>query len=777
MNIEARTNQAFVGLITLNIALFKIESHLTSTPTLWTSLSISQSVPASAPSVLGKGTLGSLSEAGNLQNEASVTATKLKLSDFIRTNIDPILDAWERFAKDIPAARNMDTTMLRDHAHGMLQAIAADLDRPQSPHEQEEKSKGRGPQNQEESEAALHGAARGLAGFSINEELSEFRALRASVMKLWADSNTKAYQAAADQLTRFNEAIDQALAESVTRYTADKEKQSRLFDTVLSSSPDLHYIFDLDGRFLYANKSLTGLYGMHLSEFIGKNFFDLGVPHASELQQQMRHVVEAKSTYRGEIPCTRAGKEMVHEYLFVPVANDEGGIEAIAGTARDITERKASEEKIRRSANYDSLTGLPNRSLFRDRLEWEVKRSERSGQPIALLFIDLDGFKEVNDRLGHDAGDQLLRQTAQRISACVRGTDTVARLGGDEFTVILTEVNKIPHIENLVREILEELVKPFSILEKEVQISGSIGVTLFPQDATTPENLIRNADQAMYVAKNAGRNRFSFFTVGMRDSTWARLKVIDELRRALPRHQLSVYYQPIVDLAVDRIVKAEALLRWHHPQAGLKLPGEFIDLAEEAGLIGEIDEWVLGEAVTRAREWSNLLGTPFQISVNRSTAEFMSKRPLESWNTHLAVLGLAWNSISVEIPEGVLLNDSPRVTERLDHLQKAGVQLTIDDFGTGYSSMAYLKKFDVAFLKIDQSIVQDIKTNMDSRVIAETIIMMAHKLGLKVIAEGVETVEQRDWLKAAGCDYAQGYFFSKPVPSQDFEHLLHRGKA
>jgi diguanylate cyclase (GGDEF)-like protein/PAS domain S-box-containing protein len=700
----------------------------------------------------------------------------MKLSEFIRANTGLILEAWEQFAKEIPAAKQMNTTALRDHASGILYAIAADLDSMQTPQEQAEKSKGRAPRAAKATEAELHGAIRMSEGFSANETISEFRALRASVLRLWAASIKTVPRTTSDELTRFNEAIDQALAESLARYATD----IRLFDTILSASPDLSYIFDVDGRFMYANKSLVGLYGRSSNEeMVGRNLFDLGAPNAAELQQRLRQVIATKVTYCGEMLCTGAsfGQQATYEYLFVPVLNAVGKVEAITGMARDITERKASEEKMTRSANYDFLTDMPNRSLFRDRLEFEVKRSARSGLPMALLFIDLDDFKQVNDRLGHAAGDQLLQQAAQRIRSCVRSTDTVARLGGDEFTVIITEVNKTLHVEILAREILEQLARPFSILQKEAHISGSIGITLFPQDASTPEDLVRNADQAMYVAKNAGRNRFSFFNMSTRDAAWARLKVIDELRHALPQHQLAVYYQPIIALSDDRIVKAEALLRWHHPQTGLMLPGEFIGLAEETGLIGEIDEWVFGEAVIRAKEWSTLLGAPFQISVNKSPTELMSKIPITTFNNQLAALGVASNSISVEITEGVLLIDSPSVREKLGSLQKAGIQLAIDDFGTGHSSMAYLKKFAVNYLKIDQSFVQDMTTSLDSRTIAETIIVMAHKLGLKVIAEGVETVEQRDWLKSAECDYAQGYFYSRPVPSRDFEKLLHRGNT
>ena len=702
----------------------------------------------------------------------------MKLSDFIRQNIAPILDTWEKFAVDIFSARHMNTEALRDHASGMLYAIAADLDRAQTPLEQSEKSKGRAPRTVQLTEAEMHGSERVLGGFSVDDAMSEFRALRASVVRLWCESNPPESQAPREELTRFHEAIDQALGESLARYATDKERNTRLFDTLLSSSPDLHCLLDVNGIFMYVNKSFAQFYEVSAHEIIGKNFLDIGSPKSPEFHRHIRQVVESKTTYRGEMSrVPPSGEEVTYEYLAVPIINDTGAVEAVAGIAHDITQRKLADEKIKRAANYDFLTELPNRSLFLDRLEHEVKRAARTGLPLALLFIDLDGFKEVNDQLGHDAGDQLLQETAKRISGCVRGSDTVARMGGDEFTVILTEINKTTHVDILAQKILDELAKPFSIIEKDVHISGSIGITLFPQDATTPEDLLKNADQAMYVAKKAGRNSFSFFTIGMRDAAWGRLKVIHALHHALPEHQFSVYYQPIVDLSTERIVMAEALLRWNHPGSGLVLPGEFIGLAEEIGLIVEIGEWVLDQAVMRAREWGALLGTPFQVNVNKSPVEFMSKAPCRKWEAQLAICESARNCIGMEITEGVLLSDSPSVRGKLGDLQQAGIQLAIDDFGTGYSTMRYLKKFKVDYLKIDQSFVHDTVTNSDSRIFAETIIVMGHKLGLKIIAEGVETLEQRDWLHSAGCDYAQGYFFSKPVPEQEFESLLHKNKA
>jgi len=708
---------------------------------------------------------------GNEKVERKANMTTMTLPDFIRTNIEVIISRWEEFAKTIPGARHMDQEGLRDHAKGILLTIAADLDCAQTSIEQTEKSKGRAPDADKETQAEIHGNTRLSAGFRIDEAMSEFRALRASVMQLWGDSILTTVPAASDEGTRFNEAIDQAISESLQRY-------SRLFEALLSSAPDLNFIMDIRGRFLYANKVTVRLFNMPMEEIAGKNFIDLGLPNAVELQQKLQGVIDKRISHSGEMSYSPRGEdEATFEYIFEPVCNDGGYLDAIAATARNVTERKATEDEAIRSANYDFLTGLPNRSNFLNHLDQDVKRAERSGLPIALLFIDLDGFKNVNDRQGHDAGDQLLKQVAQRISRCVRGTDTVARLGGDEFTAILTDVNKVLHVEILVQEMLYALATPFSILGKVVQISASIGVTLFPQDASTPEELLRNADQAMYSAKNAGKSCFSYFTVAMRDAAWARLKVIDELSRAIPQNELAVYYQPIVDLADGMIVKAEALLRWRHPNSGLLRPDEFIGLAEETGLIGEIGEWVLNDAMKCASEWSTLLGRPFQISVNKSSVELMSKAPMKDWDTRLAALALPRNSLSVEITEGVLTNESSNVRDKLDYLRKAGVQLSIDDFGTGCSSMSFLKKLNVDFLKIDMSFVRDMATNRDSRSIAEMIIVMAHKLGLKVIAEGVETVEQSDWLKAAECDYAQGYLFSGPVSSQELEKLLKAGKT
>ncbi|RJF97377.1 putative bifunctional diguanylate cyclase/phosphodiesterase [Noviherbaspirillum saxi] len=500
----------------------------------------------------------------------------------------------------------------------------------------------------------------------------------------------------------------------------------------------------------------------------------IAITHPEDLQRVRDHVMDCirgrlsfmSCEYR--VRCRDGNWKWVLARGAVVDRSEDGWARRMVGTTVDIS----SEQETLRRANFDALTGLPNRSLFRERLQYEVTASRRSGRLLALLFIDLDRFKEVNDLLGHDAGDELLKQTAARIRASVREVDTVARLGGDEFTVILTNLDGRSHVENIAEKILSAISRPYLLNQEEIYVSGSIGITLHPGDASEPERLVRNADQAMYVAKNAGRNQFSFFTKSMQDQAWQRLKLIGELRNALPQRQLKVYFQPVVDLRSGQVVKGEALLRWLHPVRGLICPNEFVVLAEETGLINEIGNWVFMQAAAWSKRWSTLRGNVFQISVNKSPVQFLANAKSPNWGAYLKDLGLDWNSMSVEITESLLLNATDATAEKLFSLRDAGVQVAIDDFGTGYSSMAYLKKFAVDYLKVDQSFIRDTACNSTSRTIAETIIVMAHKLGLQVIAEGVETEEQRNWLTEAGCDFAQGFLFSEPVPPEAFEQLL-----
>lgn len=437
---------------------------------------------------------------------------------------------------------------------------------------------------------------------------------------------------------------------------------------------------------------------------------------------------------------------------------------------QDITERRNAANAIWQQAHFDPLTGLPNRRMLRDRLEQEIRKTRRDHQQLAILFIDLDHFKEVNDTLGHDYGDLLLVEAARRIRACVREADTVARMGGDEFTVLLTELDSASQLQGVLQKLLDALSAMFQLRDEQVFVSGSVGVTVYPVDGTDIENLYKNADQAMYAAKAAGRNRFSFFTPALQEAVLTRVRLVADLRIALTEGQFRVEYQPIVDLVTGAVHKAEALMRWQHPMRGLMSPATFIPAAETSGLINDLGEWIFREAVAQVACWRRSLYPQFQISVNKSPVQFQHEPAGgESWIEQLTAKGLPGDSIAAEITEGLLLGSSASVSDRLRSLRTGGVQVSLDDFGTGYSSLSYLHKFDIDFVKIDKAFVANLTPGSTDLALCKAIIVMAHELGMKVVAEGVETVQQRDLLLSAGCDFGQGYLFAAPMPAAEFE--------
>jgi len=439
----------------------------------------------------------------------------------------------------------------------------------------------------------------------------------------------------------------------------------------------------------------------------------------------------------------------------------------------DVTAKKQSETLIWQQANFDTLTQLPNRRMFHDRLAHDMLKSQRDGSRIAILFIDLDHFKEVNDTLGHAQGDILLVDAARRISACVRKSDTVARLGGDEFTVILSTLGQTDRVERIAQQIIDSLRAPFALGQEQAFVSASIGITLYPDDALDIGDLLKHADQAMYAAKGAGRNRYSFFTPTLQVAALNRMRLTNDLRGALAGEQFALYFQPIVHLESGRIHKAEALIRWNHPQRGVVSPLEFIPLAEASGLISGIGEWVFRESAQWVRRWRSEHHPDFQVSINQSPLEFQREDGCYvAWLDHLRALDLPGQSVVVEITEGLLLDANTAVSNKLLQLRDAGIQVALDDFGTGYSSLSYLKKFDIDYLKIDRSFTRNLAADSSDMALSGAIIVMAHKLGLKVIAEGVETPEQRGLLAAAGCDYGQGYLFAKPMPAEEFDRIL-----
>lgn len=454
------------------------------------------------------------------------------------------------------------------------------------------------------------------------------------------------------------------------------------------------------------------------------------------------------------------------------IFNEQGKAVRMVGTHTDISARKLSEAQVTRLAHYDVVTDLPNRVLFLDRFKQEIKKGRRGEQTITLMYLDLDHFKEINDTFGHDKGDLLLKEGARRLLSCVREVDTVARLGGDEFTVILDNLENKFVTERIAEDILSKFAQPFQLDDELVYISTSIGISVYPADGEDVEVLLKNADQAMYAAKQDGRNRFHYFTPQMQEAASSRMRLISDLHLALGSDQLRLYYQPIVELSTGHIHKAEALVRWLHPSRGLVSPAEFIPVAEDTGLIVEIGNWVFNQAAQQVAKW-RVLHPEFQISVNKSPVQFRSGGDGHvAWMNTLESLGIPGGSIAIEITEGLLLDARESVTHQFSSFRNNGVQIAIDDFGTGYSSLAYLRKFNIDFLKIDQSFIANITSQSSNLALCEAIIVMGHKLGMKVIAEGIETDEQLQLLLAAGCDYGQGYLFSRPVLAEDFERLL-----
>ncbi len=571
-------------------------------------------------------------------------------------------------------------------------------------------------------------------------------------------------------LDNFDRENERKLAGEALRKSEEK------FSKIFRNSPNPVSITGLvDGRFIDVNDAWVDITGYTQEEAIGKTAAELGI----WANPDDRAMVVAELTNKGTI--------RDFEFVFKTKANNKviclvsaeivtiEHEQCVVLVAQDITEKKRFDGLIWKQANFDPLTGLPNRHMFYDRLDQDIKKTHRDGKILALFFIDLDRFKEVNDTLGHQTGDVLLVEAARRISACIRESDTVARLGGDEFTVILPQLHDTAHIEKIAQNIIATLSEPFSGGREQAQIylSASIGITLYPSDAVNVEHLLRNADQAMYVAKNAGRNRFSYFTQSLQETAQLRLKLLNDLRGALVENQFVLYFQPIVDMPTGRIAKAEALLRWKHPKWGLVSPMEFIRLAEETGMIVEIGDWAFREAARWASRWVGLSPDGFRIGVNVSAAQFHSNDgKIETWFDYLQELGHSGHNVTIEITESLLLNADSEITDKLTRLRSAGIQVAIDDFGTGYSALSYLKKFDIDYLKIDQSFVRELATDPSDMALSEAIIVMAHKLGIKVIAEGVETEEQHNILAEAGCDYAQGYLYSYPLPASEFENCL-----
>ncbi len=432
-----------------------------------------------------------------------------------------------------------------------------------------------------------------------------------------------------------------------------------------------------------------------------------------------------------------------------------------------LVERRTAEVALL-AANYDPLTQLPNRTLFMDRLSHALSRGRRDNSRVAVLFVDLDRFKKVNDTLGHNAGDKLLQKAAQRLTACMRNTDTVARLGGDEFTVILPDLHNTHNTELVARKILECLAEPFVIDGAEIFVTGTLGITVFPDDGEDAETLLKYADTAMYKGKEGGRNTFRFFTAKMNAEALEYMELENALRRAFKHEQFILHYQPIFDLKTGRVTSAEALLRWNHPERGIVAPTAFIPLAEDTGLIVPIGEWVFRTACAQMNVWRNVGLSSVHLSVNVSARQCRDAAFKDMIEWVLKETGADPKSITLEITESLFMEYEDNALTILHELRDMGINLSLDDFGTGYSSLGYLKRFPVNILKIDRSFVADIGKDTESQGLVEAIIAMAHSQNMKVIAEGAETKEQVEFLRSRKCDEVQGFYFSRPLPAEEF---------
>ena len=553
----------------------------------------------------------------------------------------------------------------------------------------------------------------------------------------------------------------------------DLQIQLRFTEMLIEGIPNPIYFQDRAGHFLGFNRAWENCFGPR-QPWHGKTVDDLLPPEvAAQVKEQEQALYQQGGTREFELAVPRHDGQMRNTIFHIStVTREDGSVAGLIGVITDITERKAAEERIRHLAQHDTLTGLPNRALLTDRIGQAIARASRLQLRVAVMFLDLDRFKTINDSLGHQAGDQLLLTTASRLTSCLREGDTVARLGGDEFVVVLPDVRENRNISSVASKILTELALPVSLEKQQLQVSGSIGVALFPEDGADAETLMRKADNAMYHAKAGGRNNFQLFTAEMNASVQHRLQLETSLRQALTRDQFTLHFQPQFDLNSGQIVSGEALIRWNHPHKGMVMPGDFIRLAEEIGLIVPLGDWVLRAVCRHNRLWQDQARPPLRIAINLSARQFSQNTLPETIARALAETGLPPSSLELEITESEMMQRSDETLGALQELHDMGVSISVDDFGTGYSSLSYLKQLPIDRLKIDKSFVRDISTDPDDAAIVSAIIAMAHHLKLKVVAEGVETEEQLAFLRAHRCDEAQGFHLARPMASEEFSRFV-----
>ncbi len=560
---------------------------------------------------------------------------------------------------------------------------------------------------------------------------------------------------------------------------------------IVNNSPDLVYMLDRNGCFEFLNDRVESLLGYKKGELKGRHYSELifeddleaarnlfnerrtgdRATRNVELRVRSRKVRSVERSFQTQtvwMDLTAQGR------YADPDERTRENFVGTYGTARDISERKEAEQVINFQAYHDLLTHLPNRALLKDRLSLAITQAQRNKRRLAVMFLDLDRFKIVNDTLGHTMGDRLLKAVANRLQACLRGGDTLSRFGGDEFTLLLPEVRTRDDVVVIASKVLDKLAAPFVIDGHELFVGASIGIAMYPEAGDSVESLIQSADIAMYHVKGRGKNGYQFFSDEMNHKFSTRLSLERELRNALASGQLRVYYQPQVDLMDGRIIGVEALVRWQHPRHGLIEPGEFLSVAEETGLITQLDEWVQIHAFRDVAEWRRAGHGDIRLSVNMSSQQLEQELFLDRFLANLDGSGLAADRLKIEITENEIMRDIEVIVPKLRALRKLGIRIAIDDFGTGYCSFAYLKHFPVNTLKIDRSFVGDIRADLGDASIINAIVAMARGLKLDLIAEGVETRTQLKYLRTQGCREVQGFIFSRPIPATEFTTLLRR---
>lgn len=689
----------------------------------------------------------------------------LRLHDFLRSEHDAILEDWEHIDRQLLAsARHLSQVDLHNNIPMILKCLAdkaeladAENGKVDIPRE--------GPDG--------HAQHRWSLGYSLEEVTREYALLRTVILNKLVKHVGELREG---ELVLLNEALDHAIIQSVITFVAKSNKaletERERLQVTLKSISDAVISTDVDGLITYFNPAAERMSGWPREEAMGRPMDEVLIT-AHEISSQTLKSLNRDDKNFGhaaeKLLQRRNGEVLPVEETSAPLWNAKGESLGIVTTVRDMSTIRALTSKLSYQASHDPLTDLPNRVLLHEQLEKELANAERHDSRLALLYLDLDMFKNVNDMLGHSVGDELLRQVAKRLQHCVRRTDTVSRLGGDEFAILLVDFDPLSYLGELSHKLAQHLQEPFVLGSDTVELSTSMGVSVYPEDGQDAETLIKHADVAMYQAKAYGRNNVQFFAPEMNRRASERFHLEADLRKAIANHQLSLQFQPQIALSSGQLMGAEVLLRWRHPKHGLVSPERFIPVAEQSGsLMRTIGNWVLQQACWQAKAWADAGQAPLRLSVNVSVAQLRH----DSFLPHVAQLleqfQLPPGQLQLEITESIIMND---VTDAKDHvrgLKALGVGIAVDDFGTGYSSLSYLKDLPVDELKIDQSFVHDIGADADKAAIVQAVIRMGQSLNLRVIAEGVENQAAVDFLTGNNCEGAQGFYYSRSIAPKAF---------